>query len=69
MRQKYCALQSRFSASHCRLFLSPLKCFDAIMGKSQAAERQTLDQNNTVHHKGHTVCMNYISYLVRNLRC
>jgi len=32
------------------------------MGKSQIAERQTLDQNNTVHHKGHTVCMKYISH-------
>ena len=65
MRQKRCALQSRSIASHCTLFLSPLKCFDAIMGKSQAAECQTLDQNNTQHHKGHTVCMKYISHLRR----
>jgi len=39
------------------------------MGKSQAPERQTLDQNNTLHHKGHTVRMKYISHLVINLRC
>jgi hypothetical protein len=68
MRQKYCAFQKRSTASHRSLFLSPLKCFDAIMGKSQAAERQTLDQNNTVYHKSHTVCKEYISHLVRNLR-
>jgi hypothetical protein len=69
MRQKCCALQKSSTASHCTLFLSPLKCFDAIMGKSQAAERQTLDQNNTVYHKRHTVSKEYISNLVRNLRC
>jgi len=34
------------------------------MGKSQAADRQTLDQNNTVYHKGHTVCMNTFHILL-----
>jgi hypothetical protein len=34
------------------------------MGQSQAAERQTLDQNNTVHHKGYTVCMDTVHILL-----